>query len=291
MEEERGSRYSRAAQVLRAYESYACYVAHEPSTAVQVFWYEFFNDSLTPDEQNFFFKKLSDATSIQSKFLLRILSVTFQAVPPRFVVITEAMQAPTLSEYLHGMKNPLPIRTCVLWFRSLCNAVQTLHEANVVHGAISLQNAFIIQRTGSIKLKMPLQTLSGRPAPRCAIDLNQYKAPETLRGGFSRANDIWSLAIILLEMITNVPAYAECTTSGRLIDALLDHRKPEALALVQSRLIADFLEACLVPEEARLTIEAVLAHPVLAESTALGEREQSPSAPPNAGSPTCEVLI
>jgi serine/threonine protein kinase len=266
MAEDGSLRFSRSAQVHTAYDNYLCYIAHEPSTAVQVFWYEFINDLLTPEQQSFYFKQLCDAQSIQSRFLLRIQSVSFQASPPRFVVITEAMQGPPLSEYLHGMRNPLPLRTCLKWFHSLCDAVRALHEANVVHGAISLRTAFIIQRTGTVKLKMPLRTLSGRPAPVCAIDLTRYSAPETLRGVRARANDIWSLAIILLEMVTNTAAYAECRNAGTLVAALMEQRRPDALRLVQSRLVADFIEACLAPEDVRPTIADVLSHPIQTEA-------------------------
>jgi WNK lysine deficient protein kinase len=241
--------------------------------------YEFINDCLSPEQQDFFFKQLSDAQSIQSRFLLRIQSVTFQAAPPRFIVVTEAMQGPPLSEYLHGMKNPLPLCTCLKWFHSLCDAVQALHDANVVHGGISLRTAFLIQRTGIVKLKMPLTMLSGRPSPSCAIDLNQYTAPETLRGVRSRANDIWSLAITLLEMVTNQSAYAECRNASMLTAALVEYRKPEALKLVQDRQVADFLEACLAPEDVRPTIAEVLNHPIQTECPSSGERDQQPVHP------------
>jgi serine/threonine protein kinase len=269
MTEEMLSRFTRGSQVCTSSTNSVCYVAHEPSTAVQVFWYEFLIDSLTPDQESFYFKRLTDAQAIQSRCLLRILSVCVVSAPPRFVVVTEGVQAPHLAEYLQSIKNPLPLRTCLRWFRSLCEAVRALHEAGLIHGAISLETAFIVQRTGTVKLKMPLAALSGRNALACAIDLDRYTAPEALFGALTPASDVWALAIVLLEMVTVTAAYAECTDARQLVDALLSLRQPAALAAVQNRQVAEFLGLCFAAAEARPTIDDVLRHPIYADDGAV----------------------
>jgi serine/threonine protein kinase len=269
MTEDAPARFTRGPQVNKAYATYVCYVAHEPSTAVQVFWYEFLIEMLTPAQEAFYFRQLCDAQAIQSRSLLRILSVSVAAAPARFVVVTEGMQAPHLGEYLQSIRNPLPLRTCLRWFRSLCEAVRALHEAGIVHGAVSLQTAFIVQRTGTVKLKMPLAALSGRNALPCAIDIDQYTAPEALARVQTPASDIWALAVVLLELVTVTTAYAECTDAQQRVEALRALRPPAALAAVQNRQVAEFLELCFAAAEARPTIDDVLRHPIYADDGAV----------------------
>lgn len=59
-------------------------------------------------------------------------------------------------------------------------------------------------------------------------------------------------------MLTNTSAYAECADTEALMAALLNHRRPAAIATVQNRPVAEFLELCLVPAETRSNIDAVL---------------------------------
>jgi WNK lysine deficient protein kinase len=255
-------RFIRNPQIRACYDGYVCYIGIERQTGLQVFWYEFPNDNLSPELQAIHYRQLVDAQTIQSNSILRILDVSLEDVPPRFIVVTENIPTP-LDDYLQSIKTALPLRTCVKWFRDICDGVQALHAVNMIHGAISMQTTYIIQRKGSVKIKMPLTTLSGRVSPPSSIDLDRYHAPETLKGVRSKAIDIWSIGIIFLELVTNSQAYAECETAQELINALIMHQKPQALQLVQARNVVEFIELCLAEERLRPTIEDVLNHPVL----------------------------
>jgi serine/threonine protein kinase len=257
-------RYQRLNQVRASYCDHVCYLALEKNTGVQVFWYEFMNDGMSPEEQVLGHRQLVEAQQIKSPVLLRINSVSMSTTPPRYVVITEGVQSPSMADYIQSLKkSPLPLRTCLKWFQSLCVGVQALHTANLVHGAISLHSVFVKPATGTLKLKLPLMSLSRRLIPPSALDLDQYKAPELLTGIHDKANDIWSLGVILLELVTNNRAYAECETPQQLILALLENRMPALLPQVQHPLVRQCISQCLAPCDRRIAIDAVLALPVL----------------------------
>jgi serine/threonine protein kinase len=254
--------YQRLNQVRASYYDHVCYLALEKNTGVQVFWYEFLNDGMSREDQELGHEQILAAQQIKSSVLLRINFVRMTTDPPRYTVVTEAVQSPSMADYVQSMKAPLPIRTCIKWFHNLCEAVSALHSANLVHSAISLHSVFIKPATGTLKLKLPLTSLSRRLIPPNALDLDQYKAPELLNGIRDKANDIWSLGIILLELVTTSTAYAECETPQQLIQALIDNRIPAAIQSVQNPVVAEFIRKCLAPFKTRLTIEMIMAHPI-----------------------------
>jgi serine/threonine protein kinase len=150
-----------------------------------------------------------------------------------------------------------------------------------------MHSTYIVPRTGSIKLKLPLRTLSGRARATCSCEIDAYHAPETFRGVRSTANDIWSMGIILLELVTSTSAYEECANSQELLLALLEHRLPQAIEAVTPPNVAEFIALCLVEEPLRPKIEELLGNPLLAE----GQGEpQGFSAPASPGSPAFDLL-
>jgi serine/threonine protein kinase len=272
--------YQRLNQVRASYYDHVCYLALEKNTGVQVFWYEFMNDGMSQEDQELGHKQILAAQQIKSSVLLRINFVRMTSDPPRYTVVTEAVQSPSMADYVQSMKGPLPIRTCIKWFHNLCEAVSALHSANIVHSAISLHSVFIKPATGALKLKLPLTSLSRRVIPPSALDLDQYKAPELLNGIHDKANDIWSLGIILLELVTTSTAYAECETPQQLIQAIIENRMPAALQSVQNPIVSQFIEQCLASYEARITIETIMAHRI---QDVDGPAVETQATPPDSG--------
>ena len=218
--------YVRMNQVQASYHDYVCYLAVEQSSGIQVYWYEFINDKLSKEEQDTAFSRLSQASKIYCPTLLNILSLWRNSVPPRFVVITEAAQSPSLREYLRTIDTRPSIRNLIKWFKNLATAVQALHHLNIRHGSISLSYVFIKPGTGSVKLRLPLTGLSGRVISASSIDIDAYNAPERLRGVKALSNDIWALGMALLELLTGETPYEELKTPQDLFMAVLNNKIP-----------------------------------------------------------------
>ena len=258
------SRFARKDQVYASYHDYVCYLALDRTTGVQVFWYEFINTALAPEQQEVAYRRLVDAKRINSKYLLQILEVRRET--NKFIVVTEATQSPSVYDYLRTLDSPPLLKTLLKWFKLACLAVQALHKADVVHGSLSLHSCYLKPSTGGFKMRLPLTSLSLRCIPPCALNVDEYKAPEQLSGVKAKSNDIWALGIALLEMVTHQTAYSECKTPHDLISALAGYQMPEALKLVEKQEVAALIRACLAPESSRPTIDALLSHPVMTEN-------------------------
>jgi serine/threonine protein kinase len=286
---EREVRFTRLKEVYASYHNCVCYLALERDTGVQVFWYEFVNEDISDSDQAAKCRQLTEAKQITCPSLLRILDVFVESCPPRFIVITEATQAPSISDYIRTMESPPNPRALLKWFRLLCLAVQALHHANVIHGGITPYCTYIKPSAGTLKLRLPLAALSGHQARPSSFDLDPYKAPETLAGVVSKANDIWSLGIILLELVTRKPAYAEFHVALDLIRALNTHKMPEALASVAPLALAEFIRSCLNPVASRATIDDLLRNELLNQPPSDGI--QLPVRPVPSGEKNIQILV
>jgi serine/threonine protein kinase len=263
MTEDAETRFTRLKDVYASHRGYVCYLGLERDTGVQVFWYEFVNEGMSTEDQQQKFHRLVEAKQIVSPCLLKIIDVFLEEVPPRFIVITEATQSPSIADYLHTLQSPLGLRALLKWFRLLCSAVQALHQAGVVHGAITPYCTFVKPTAGTLKLRLPLARLSGRLIPSSTLDLDAYKAPETLDGTVTSASDVWSLGVILLELVTGRAAFSELKTPFELVLALRGRQLPASLATVEPPELAELIRSCLVEAERRPTVEALLKHDLL----------------------------
>jgi serine/threonine protein kinase len=263
MSEDAAKRFTRSKDVYESTQDYVCYLGLERDTGVQVFWYEFVNEGMSGAAQEAKFRRLVEAKQIVSSSLLKILEVFREEVPPRFLVITEATQAPSICDYLQTIESAPTLRALLKWFRLLCLGVQALHEAKVAHCGITPFCTFLKTTTGTLKLRLPLIELSGRLRSGSSLDLDAYKAPELLSGNVSTAADIWSLGIILLELVTGKPAFSEMKTPYDLVLALRRHQVPSSLANVEVGELNKLIRWCLQSAEQRPTIEDLLEHELL----------------------------
>jgi serine/threonine protein kinase len=268
MSDEGRARFTRMNQVITSFHDYVLYMALERDTGLQVFWYEFINDNMSQDSIAKKYERLIRAKQISSPNILKILDVSMTTIPARFYVITEGMLAGSLADHIRTVETPSS-RSILKWFRLLCNGVQALHKADIVHGSLSLRSVCYKASSGSLKISLPLTTLSGRLVAHASLDIDEFRAPEQIMGIAAKSNDIWALGIALIEMITRTTAYSEMKTPSDLIEALVNYRMPEALSLIDARdqSIKDFILRCLARHEERPTIDDILGDEIFQGST------------------------
>ena len=69
-------------------------------------------------------------------------------------------------------------------------------------------------------------------------------APEVFEGGYEMKSDVWSLGIVLVELMGMTPYY--WCNSGRLPTMNGDYKLPFKTDTIKSSELADFLKECLV---------------------------------------------
>lgn len=140
-------------------------------------------------------------------------------------MIMELLVGHTLRRVLESTGNLAPVRTRSI-LGDVCSAVSAAHRRGLIHRDLKPENIFLAETEqgtvpkildfGIAKPLSVVTTLNGRPETdaRVLIGTLEYMSPEQRRGeGPSVAWDLWSLAVIALEMLSGRPPASTALTS------------------------------------------------------------------------------
>jgi serine/threonine-protein kinase len=112
-------------------------------------------------------------------------------------------EGPSLKEKIGS--GPLPVREALAHFADVAEGLRRAHEARIVHRDIKPANLMLGER-GEVKIvDFGLAKMSGVDLTRepKAMGTIAYMSPEQTHGaGVDRRTDIWSLGVLLYEMLT-----------------------------------------------------------------------------------------
>lgn len=125
-------------------------------------------------------------------------------------MVMEYVSGPNLKEYLHA-QYPLKLTKIIKIMDQILSAVALAHQHNVIHRDLKPEN-ILMDATGNVKiadfgiaiaLNQSLVTQTNS-----ALGSVHYMSPEQTRGGLvTKQSDIYSLGIILYELITGKPPF------------------------------------------------------------------------------------
>ena len=156
----------------------------------------------------------------------------------RDFIVTEFVDGLTLREYLDAKKPPISVSLEIAL--QIASALAVAHSANIIHCDIKPEN-IMVRPDGLVKIldfgiascgNPAFATVSGhgsRTTQGVVIGTAAYMSPEQARGQtVDGSTDIWSLGVVLYEMITGRLPFSGATHADR-IAAILEC-EPEPLA-------------------------------------------------------------
>jgi serine/threonine protein kinase/Tfp pilus assembly protein PilF len=150
----------------------------------------------------------------------------------------EYVEGTPITEYCD--KNNLPVESRLELFQKVCNAVLYAHQKLVIHRDIKPSN-ILVQEDGTVKLldfgiaKVFEENENKKGLTRTGIRLMtpEFASPEQVRGeAVSTATDIYSLGLILYQLLTGFPPYKVDTTSAVEMEKIIcftEAPKPSAI--------------------------------------------------------------
>ncbi|KAL0226934.1 hypothetical protein P9112_014258 [Eukaryota sp. TZLM1-RC] len=152
-------------------------------------------------------------------------------------------------------------RKTLTYAKDICNAVRFLHSKSVVHGDLKPENVLMVQ--GAVRIadfgtsRIIKSTVDINPQSKQMIT-PKYAPPEAFDNQVVKEGDVYSLALILYEMLTDSTAFKGLRTYEALYGAkyreeglLFDHAFPQQLQMVLNR-------SCVRNPFDRPTIEEIL---------------------------------
>jgi serine/threonine-protein kinase len=150
-------------------------------------------------------------TKLRHPYILRL------ETPPdleksRPYLVMEFLQGQTLGKLMKSIK-PLPVADALKIASRICDALQYLHENNVIHRDLKPDNIMIcddgsirLMDFGIAKMEGARRLTFGKFQP--AMGTPDYMAPEQVKGQRGDARtDIYSLGAMLYEMVTGYPPF------------------------------------------------------------------------------------
>ncbi|RPI90354.1 MAG: serine/threonine protein kinase [Planctomycetaceae bacterium] len=118
-------------------------------------------------------------------------------------VIMEFISGPSLDQVLRSHPQGLPLSEVEQWLAGLAAGVAFLHDRGIVHRDLKPGNVFRehgVVKVGDVGLSK-FMTPSRRSAQTESVGTVYYMAPEVSRGKYGRELDVYSLGVMLFEMI------------------------------------------------------------------------------------------
>src|SRR5260370_25510218 len=126
-----------------------------------------------------------------------------------YLVMPLARQG-SLRDLLAQRNGPLPLEEAIPLFTQLCNAVQYAHEEGIIHRDIKPQNILLQNRThvllGDFGIARDL-TKTNLTTTGAGVGTAEYMAPEQAIGHTDMRSDIYSLSVVLYQLLTGRVPY------------------------------------------------------------------------------------
>lgn len=165
--------------------------------------------------------------SVEHENLATVLSAHFETAP-KFIVMPR-LRGGTLAERLRRA-GPLDVPSALWVARQAVAALQALHDAGWVHADIKSENLFVAPdgHVTVIDFGLAVSRAMAPPTDQAVQGTFAYAAPETFttRHGICPASDIYSLGVVLYEILTGIRPFRG--NESQLVEAHI-HELPVSL--------------------------------------------------------------
>jgi len=187
-------------------------------------------------------------------------------------LVMDFMENGSLTEILNQYSNGVQMQERDITFvcREVLIGLKYIHELQIIHRDIKSDN-ILVSRKGEIKITdfgFSARLDPGHQKRNTIVGTPYWMAPELIKGElYDSKVDIWSLGIMVMEMIEGEPPYLDKNPVEALV-SISTKGIPDLFDPTQtSSVLRDFLsKCCSVSPSIRPTAAELLRHPAIAEA-------------------------
>ncbi|MBC7822255.1 MAG: serine/threonine protein kinase [Planctomycetaceae bacterium] len=147
-------------------------------------------------------------------------------------IVMEFVGGKTLDRVIHEAPNGLPLEEVLAWLDGIAAGIGYLHDRGIVHRDLKPANIFRengVVKVGDVGLSKFIAP-SRRSAHTQSVGTVYYMAPEVAKGRYGREVDVYSLAVILYELLTGKVPFDGETTAEILMKHLTERPNLSAIS-------------------------------------------------------------
>lgn len=148
-------------------------------------------------------------------------------------IVMEYVGGKTLDRVIHEHATGLPLDEVLAWLDGIAAGIGFLHDRGIVHRDLKPANIFRengVVKVGDVGLSKFIAP-SRRSAHTQSVGTVYYMAPEVAKGRYGREVDVYSLAVILYEMLTGKVPFDGETTAEILMKHLTERPNLDPISL------------------------------------------------------------
>lgn len=194
--------------------------------------------------------KLKKITDFNHPNIIKVFDCSFE--DGKLKIIMEFFESKNLMQILDE-RGKLSLNQTSLIIKQLCDAVEYAHSKNIVHRDIKPSNILISDEWGlkltdfdiACEIRNTITMLTGHPVEGTPL----YMAPEQHLGRYSYKSDIYSIGVLIYELLTGKPPF-----KGTHIDIIYQKEKKAYTPLNQivpelPQNITEMINKALEPDE------------------------------------------
>ncbi len=212
-----------------------------------------------------FAREAKASARLKSEHVAKVIDVGVSPPVGPYMVM-EYLEGEDLAAVLQR-RGPLPVRRAAEYVMQVCEALAVAHAASIIHRDVKPANLFLT-RHGDLEIIKVLDFGISKAPPHGRVFGGQssvketsflmgtplYMSPEQIRATreVDHRSDLWSLGVVLFELLTGRPAFAGDTVT-QVCALVLEASTPRLTEYCQNAPegIAQIIERCLMKDPAQ----------------------------------------